>query len=87
MVKSRAKTGSELVASSQDKLRESGGGRFPTLTLGPEEMALWEQLRAKHGGEGKGSAKRTLMAALRSLDTRRELSKAELIAIIAARIR
>ena len=66
--KTEAKTGSELVAASQKRQQDAGGGRFPTLTLSPPEMAIWLDLVARHGGDGHGAAKRTLMAALRSLE-------------------
>lgn len=56
---------SDAVRKSQKKNEIAGGGRFPTLTLNPEEMAVWESLLAKDKGQDRGKAKRTLMNALR----------------------
>lgn len=81
-----AKTGSETVAASQERLRERGGGRFPTMTLSPDEMGLWNGLVAAYGGEGHGGAKKTLVAALNALASRKRLSNAELVAEIAQRL-
>jgi hypothetical protein len=84
--RSMAKTGSELVAASQERQRAAGGGRFPSITLAPDEKALWDALVVRHGGDEHGAAKRTLMASLRALDARAEPSNAELIAMLEARL-
>lgn len=82
-----AKTGSEIVADSQERLRERGGGRFPTLTLSPEEMALWERLLAAEGGSDRGRAKRTLIKALHALNDGNEPTNAQLFAMLKARLK
>lgn len=62
--KAPPKSASEATAAYQERLREAGGGRFPTLTLLPEEMARWRALEVRLGGEGAGGAKRTLLACM-----------------------
>lgn len=62
--KSPAKTASELTAAYQDRLKQDGGGRFPTLTLSPDEMARWKALEARLGGADRGAVKRTLLACM-----------------------
>lgn len=59
-----AKTASELTAAYQDRLKQDGGGRFPTLTLSPDEMARWRALEGRLGGADRGAAKRTLLACM-----------------------
>lgn len=82
-----AKTASEHTAGYQDRLREQGGGRFPTLTLTPDEMAQWKALEARLGGDDRGSAKRTLLACMAAADARVEPTKGELLAMIEARLK
>ncbi len=84
MAKAKPEPKSVTQASNdyRDELKRRGGGRFPTLTLDPEEMALWEQLVKAHGGKGRGEAKRTLMAALRALSAKNDLTPKEVKAWI-----
>lgn len=82
-----AKTGSEIVADAQERLKERGGSRFPTLTLSPEETALWERLVEAQGGPERGRAKRTLVAALNALDGAKEPTNAQLLAILKGRLK
>ena len=81
-----AKSGSQTVKASQERMIERGGARFPSMMLNPEEAELWGGLVAAYGGEGHGGAKKTLVAALNALASRKTLSNAELVAEIAKRL-
>lgn len=61
-------------------------GRFPTMTLSPTEATLWRKMIAEHGGQGRGAAKRTLVAAMRALKARKPPTTAEIVAEIAQRL-
>lgn len=89
MAKRAGKSASEAVAQSQSRNRDQGGGRFPTQQLSPDEMARWSRLQALYGGEGRGSAKRTLLKcfdALEAAGAPRPPSNAELLALLAERL-
>jgi hypothetical protein len=81
-----ARTASEITAAYQDGLKERGGGRFPTLTMTPEEMARWRALEARVGGDDRGSAKRTLLACMEALEARREPTNEQLLALLRTRL-
>lgn len=73
------KSRSQLTAEYEARLADKGGGRFPTMMLSPEEMALWESAMAQDKGAERGKAKRTLMRALAALEQRNDLTQAEVI--------
>lgn len=69
----------QVTAEYEARVADQGGGRFPTMTLKPEEMALWEKALAEDSGPERGKAKRTLMRALAALEKRNEPSQDEVI--------
>lgn len=81
------RTRAALTADSEARLAEKGGGRFPTLTLQPEEMELWERLLARDSGKERGKAKRTLMRALHALEGKNQPSNDELLAMLKERMK
>lgn len=82
----KPKTGADRTTRYHQGLVKRGGGRFPSQTLDPAEMEVWEQCLALDDGPEHGKAKRTLMAALHALLSQAEragaVSKAEVIAWI-----
>lgn len=62
-----AKAGSEIVAKSQAKNREAGGGRL-TFNLTPAEMAKWERLKDQIGSTQKAALMHAIEAGLGSND-------------------
>lgn len=62
-----AKAGSEIVAKSQAKNREAGGGRL-TFNLSPSEMAEWERLRDQVGSTQKAALMHAVRAGLGAND-------------------
>jgi hypothetical protein len=54
--------------------------------LNAEDMALWEAAQEKVGGPERGRAKRTIIAALQALGSRKRPSKAELIQLLESRL-
>lgn len=70
---------SEAVRKSQQKNEEAGGGRFPTMTLSPDEMQIWERLVAQDDGPERGRAKRTLVRAMDALDRKNDLTQKEVL--------
>lgn len=72
MTNETAKSASETVRDAQKRLAERGGGRFPTLTLSPDEMTEWEALLALDDGPERGKAKRALMRGIRAALTETE---------------
>jgi hypothetical protein len=70
---------SETVRKSQQKNEDAGGGRFPTMTLSPEEMVLWERIVGQDDGPTRGRAKRTLMRAMEALDKGNDLTQKDVL--------
>ncbi len=58
-----SKPASEIVAKSQAKNREAGGGRL-TFNLSPSEMAEWERLRDQVGSTQKAALMHAVRAGL-----------------------
>jgi len=81
------KSRSQVTAEYEARVSEKGGGRFPTMTLQPDEMAAWERAMAQDTGPDRGKAKRTLMRALAALEQRNEPSNAEIIEMLKARLK
>ena len=77
--RSTSTSASEVVRKSQQKNEDAGGGRFPTLTLSPDEMALWDRLMAQDEGPERGRAKRTLVRAMDALDRKNDLTQKEVL--------
>ena len=69
-----AKAGSEIVAKSQEKNRQAGGGRL-TFNLSPSEMAEWTRLRERVGGTQKAA----LMAAVEAGLNRNDLTTEQVL--------
>jgi hypothetical protein len=70
---------SETVRKSQQKNEDAGGGRFPTMTLSPEEMVLWERIVGQDDGPTRGRAKRTLVRAMEALDKGNDLTQKDVL--------
>ncbi len=70
---------SETVRKSQQKNEDAGGGRFPSMTLSPEEMVLWERIVGQDDGPTHGRAKRTLVRAMEALDRGDDLTQKEVL--------
>ena len=81
------RTRAALTADSEARLAKKGGGRFPTLTLQPDEMELWERLLSADSGKDRGKAKRTLMRALRALECKNQPTNDELIDMLKERLK
>lgn len=77
--RSTGAAGSETVRKAQQKNEDAGGGRFPTMTLTPAEMTLWQSLMDQDSGPNRGKAKRTLMLALAALEKRNDLTQDQVI--------
>lgn len=66
------KTRAQVTAEYEARVADQGGGRFPTITLSPDEMALWEEALAQDKGPDRGKAKRTLLRALATMVAQKE---------------
>ncbi len=86
-------TASELVAASQKRIKDAGGGRFPNIMLQPDEFARWRAIEDRIGGPERGRSKRALMHCIEmaeimaDADSDPVLTNAELLAMIEARMR
>ena len=79
-----SKTLSKAVADSVAKTLAAGGARV-TLTLNPEEAALWRRVLKRF--PGRGGQKAAFLAALAALEDKPKLTKAELLAELERRLR
>jgi len=73
----RAKTGTEIVRASQDRNREAGGGRV-TLTLSPDDMALWREWLGEFE-EGRGQQITAFRAMLQAAVSQGGVTKAQVL--------